>query len=75
MATGKVKNFNTEKGYGFILPDAGGADMFMHISSFVDRSLQEMKSGQRVSYEVTTSRQGKPAADKVKCIDEQESWR
>ncbi len=73
MATGKVKNFNTDKGYGFILPDAGGADMFMHISSFVDRSLQEMESGQRVSYDVTTDRRGKPAADKVKCIDEQES--
>ena len=73
MATGKVKNFNTDKGYGFILPDEGGADMFMHISSFEDRSLKNMAVGQRVSYEVTTDRRGKPAADKVKCLEAQDA--
>ena len=74
MATGKVKMYNGDKGFGFIVPDEGGSDMFMHISNFEDKSLQTISPGQRVSYEVTANRQGKPTADKVKCIDEQELW-
>ena len=68
MATGKVKRFNTAKGYGFIEQDKGGSDIFMHIYSFEDRSLKKMEIGQRVSYEVTTDKRGKPAAAKVKCL-------
>ena len=66
MATGTVKWFNTTKGYGFIQPDAGGADVFVHISAVQRSGLQGLDDGQKVSYELATdSRSGKTSADQL----------
>ena len=48
MATGKVKFFNVQKGFGFITPDGGGADVFVHISAVQQSGLPELREGQRV---------------------------
>lgn len=61
MATGTVKWFNTQKGFGFIQPDDGGKDVFVHISAVQRAGLVSLNEGQKVSYEVTTER-GKTAA-------------
>jgi CspA family cold shock protein len=61
MATGTVKFFNTAKGYGFIQPEDGSKDVFVHISAVEAAGLGTLAEGQRVSYEVVTER-GKPAA-------------
>jgi CspA family cold shock protein len=65
MATGTVKFFNTQKGFGFIEPAGGGKDVFVHISAVQRAGLDTLVEGQRVSYEVTTER-GKPAAGNLK---------
>ncbi len=62
MATGTVKWFNTDKGYGFIAPDAGGGDVFVHISAVQRAGLQSLSDGQKVSYEMETGRSGKTSA-------------
>ena len=63
MATGTVKWFNTTKGYGFIEPEEGGNDVFVHISAVQRSGLQGLAEGQKVSYElVTDKRTGKTAA-------------
>lgn len=62
MATGTVKWFNTTKGYGFIQPDAGGADVFVHISAVERAGLQTLREGQKVAYETERGRNGKIAA-------------
>ncbi len=56
MDTGTVKWFNDEKGYGFIEPDQGGKDVFVHISAVESAGLRGLVEGQKVSYEVTTDR-------------------
>ena len=61
MATGTVKWFNTQKGFGFIQPDDGGKDVFVHISAVQRAGLVALDEGQKVSFEVTTER-GKTAA-------------
>jgi CspA family cold shock protein len=61
MATGTVKWFNTTKGFGFIQPDAGGADVFVHISAVQAAGWRELREGQKVSYELTTEK-GKTSA-------------
>ncbi len=61
MATGTVKWFNTQKGFGFIQPDDGGKDVFVHISAVQRAGLVSLDEGQKVSFEVTTER-GKTAA-------------
>jgi CspA family cold shock protein len=61
MANGTVKWFNATKGYGFITPDEGGKDVFVHITAVQAAGLQGLKDGQRVSYELTTER-GKTSA-------------
>lgn len=61
MAQGTVKWFNTTKGYGFIQPEAGGADVFVHISAVTSAGLRELRDGQKVSYELTTEK-GKTSA-------------
>ena len=61
MATGTVKWFNPTKGFGFIEPESGDKDVFVHISAVQQAGLGTLTEGQRVSYEVVTER-GKPAA-------------
>ena len=61
MATGTVKWFNAQKGFGFIQPQGGGNDVFVHISAVQKAGLQTLDENQRVSYEVVTER-GKQAA-------------
>lgn len=63
MPTGTVKWFNTQKGYGFIQPDGGGPDVFVHISAVERSGLQGLNEGQKISYELTADRRtGKSAA-------------
>ena len=62
MATGTVKWFNTTKGYGFIQPDDGGKDSFVHISAVQAAGLGTLNKDQRVSYDVETGRNGKESA-------------
>lgn len=64
MAIGTVKWFNPAKGYGFIQPEAGKDDVFVHISAVERAGLGTLSEGQRVSYEVVTER-GKKAADNL----------
>lgn len=61
MATGTVKWFNTTKGYGFIQPEDGGKDVFVHISAVQRAGLQTLNEGQRLSFDEETER-GKTAA-------------
>lgn len=62
MAQGTVKWFNTEKGYGFIAPDAGGGDVFVHITAVQRAGLDTLRDGQKVSYELETGRNGRTSA-------------
>ncbi|MBB3769746.1 MULTISPECIES: cold-shock protein [Ancylobacter] len=63
MATGTVKWFNTQKGYGFIQPDQGGPDVFVHISAVERAGLSGLNDGQKVSYELQSDRRtGKQSA-------------
>ena len=55
MATGTVKWFNATKGFGFIQPDAGGADVFVHISA-VERASRDLNEGQKIAYEVVADK-------------------
>ena len=64
MAIGTVKFFNTTKGFGFIAPEDGDKDVFVHISAVQRAGMDTLTEGQRVSYEVVTER-GKLAADKL----------
>jgi CspA family cold shock protein len=66
MSTGTVKWFNAQKGYGFIQPDDGGKDVFVHISAVERAGLQSLREGQKVSYELTQDRRtGKSSADRL----------
>ena len=67
MATGKVKWFNPAKGFGFIQPDQGGADVFVHISALEKLGIKSLNEGQAVSYELETQR-GKTAAGNIKLL-------
>ncbi len=63
MATGTVKWFNAEKGYGFIQQDEGGPDVFAHYSAIATQGYRELQEGQHVSFEVTQGPKGPQAAN------------
>ncbi len=65
MATGTVKWFNPTKGFGFIQPDAGGADVFVHITALQAAGLSTLNEGQKVSYELATNK-GRTSAANLK---------
>lgn len=65
MATGTVKWFNAEKGYGFIMQDGGGPDVFAHFSSILMNGYKTLEENQRVEFEITEGPKG-PQADQVK---------
>jgi CspA family cold shock protein len=62
MPIGTVKFFNTDKGYGFIAPENGGDDSFVHISAVERAGMGTLTQNQRISYEIETDRRGKPSA-------------
>lgn len=67
MATGTVKWFNSTKGYGFIQPDNGGKDVFVHISAVESAGLRGLDENQKISYEIETDRRsGKESAGQLK---------
>lgn len=69
MATGKVKWFNDQKGYGFIKPDEGGQDIFVHISAVERSGLTTLAEDQAISYELhTDERRGKTSAVELKVL-------
>lgn len=69
MPTGTVKWFNSTKGYGFIQPDNGGADVFVHISAVERAGMHSLNEGQKVSYEEELDpRKGKSSAGNLKAI-------
>jgi CspA family cold shock protein len=67
MATGTVKWFNGEKGYGFIMPDDGGRDVFVHITAVQAAGLRGLQENQKVSYDVAMER-GKAAATNLRAL-------
>ena len=67
MATGKVKWLDAKKGFGFITPDEGGKDAFLHVSALQAANIQSVNDGQAVSYELTEQR-GKMAASEIALI-------
>ena len=68
MATGTVKWFNTTKGYGFIAPEEGDTDVFVHISAVQNSGMTNLQEGQQVSYELEEGKNGKTAAVNLKAV-------
>jgi CspA family cold shock protein len=67
MATGVVKWFHAEKGYGFITPDGGGKDVFVHHSAIQGKGFKSLEEGQRVAFEISQGQKG-PQADSVRVL-------
>lgn len=69
MPTGTVKWFNSQKGFGFIQPEGGGPDVFVHISAVERAGLNGLNEGQKISYELVADRRtGKSAADRLQVV-------
>ena len=69
MATGTVKWFNSQKGFGFIQPADGGKDVFVHISAVERSGMGTLNEGQQVSYELVTDQQrGKTSAENLRAV-------
>ncbi len=66
MATGTVKFFNTQKGFGFIAPEGGGKDVFVHISAVERAGLRGLMDGQKVSFDLEKDRQGRESATNLR---------
>tara|TARA_R110000787_G_scaffold285173_2_gene400094 strand:+ start:53226 stop:53435 length:210 start_codon:yes stop_codon:yes gene_type:complete len=69
MAKGTVKWFNTTKGYGFIEPEDGSKDAFVHISAVERAGMNSLREGQKVSYELQEGRNGKASAEDLVALD------
>ena len=69
MAQGTVKWFNSTKGFGFIQPDEGGKDVFVHISAVERAGLTGLADGQKVSYELEAGRDGRQSAGSLELVD------
>jgi len=70
MTTGTVKFFNENKGYGFIQPDGGGQDAFVHITAVERAGMRSLRQDQRVSYDLQQDNRGKMSAVNLKAADE-----
>jgi cold shock protein len=68
MPVGTVKWFNPTKGYGFIQPEQGGKDVFVHISAVERAGLETLQEGQRVEFQVVPGRDGRTSADQLKPV-------
>jgi CspA family cold shock protein len=69
MSTGTVKWFNSQKGFGFIQPEDGGSDVFVHISAVERAGMGTLQEGQKISFEVVTDRRrGKSSAENLRAI-------
>ncbi len=69
MAVGTVKWFNPQKGFGFIQPDDGGKDAFVHISAVERAGMNDLREGQKIAFElVTDQRSGKMSADNLRAV-------
>ena len=68
MDQGTVRWFNSTKGYGFIHPDGGGGDVFVHISAVERSGLSTLQENQKVAFEVETGRDGKTSAENLKAL-------
>jgi CspA family cold shock protein len=69
MSIGTVKWFNSQKGFGFIQPDDGSKDVFVHISAVERAGMTDLREGQKVSFELTTDRRsGKMSADRLQAV-------
>ena len=69
MATGVVKWFNPEKGFGFIQPDEGGSDVFVHISALERAGLRTLPDGQKIQYDLEEDRRGRSSAVNLVLLD------
>jgi CspA family cold shock protein len=69
MSQGTVKWFNAQKGFGFIEPQEGGADVFVHISAVERAGMRDLREGQKISYEIVQDRRtGKSSADQLQAV-------
>jgi CspA family cold shock protein len=69
MTIGTVKFFNTERGYGFIAPEDGSKDAFVHISALERAGINSLSEGQKVEYELQEGQQGRSSAENLKLVD------
>ncbi|MBE6448255.1 MAG: cold-shock protein [Alphaproteobacteria bacterium] len=68
MSIGTVKWYNAKKGYGFIIPELGGRDVFVHISQLQKAGIHQLKDGQRIKYDLYADNIGRAAAGNLKLI-------